>query len=250
MLAKDTATMREWIRAHVAPSVRDVVAKCEKYEPLVAKFSVAGLFQQISARICVAEPEGQNNPVRAALQITSERLHEATDRVWAQIAKSLAAECSSCLSAVQNIAVNYRMTRKPAPTTPSTYVENIMAPAKRFLEKHSAAEYPPFLPAIVDSVCAQYLTSVASLLETVRRMDTVIQRRVRAKKPEDSAADTSSSSASKRAATSDSDKVLLQLYLDISRFGDDVRSLGLDPLEFEGFRALKGEVSVAEDFIQ
>lgn len=149
---------------------------------------------------------------------------------------------------MQNIAVNYRMTRKPAPTAPSNYVEHITGPVKRFLSEHSADEYAPFLPTVVDKLSAQYLASVASLLETVRRMDTVIQRRVRNKKADENSSDHPHSS--RRAATSDSDKIMLQLYLDIVKFGEEVRSFGLDPLEFEGFRALKSEVSVAEDFMR
>ena len=189
--------------------------------------------------------EHNESPVRSALHITERNLGGAMDHVWVQIVAVLVSDCSQALSAVQNIAVNYRMTRKPPPKQHSSYVDNLLAPLKRFMSEHSSTEIANFTSLVVEGVCSQYLSSVASLLETARKMDTVIQRRTKGKRPEDE----SSNAADKRAATSDSDKILLQLFLDIVRFGDDIQGVGLDPMVFEGYRLLKSEVSVAEQFV-
>jgi hypothetical protein len=59
----------------------------------------------------------------------SNKLRLTRSTVWLQLSALLCTECKKALSAVKSAVVSkYRMTNKPAPETPSAYVETILQP--------------------------------------------------------------------------------------------------------------------------
>jgi hypothetical protein len=53
-----------------------------------------------------------------------------------------------------------------------------------------------------------------------------------------------------RKASTDPEKIYLQLFLDVCRYGADVQSLGVDPQALEAFRALQRDVAPGERFLE
>jgi hypothetical protein len=70
---------------------------------------------------------------------------------------------------------------------------------------------------VIQAILVQYHEQVTSLLATVRQMDSALQRR--AVKPR-----TGDAGATAATALSDSDKIILQLRLDIESFGEDINT--------------------------
>lgn len=58
--------------------------------------------------------------------------HSSITRLWQGVCQSLASQCASQLQAVKGITATYRMTNKPPPTQPSTFVATIFAPLRDF----------------------------------------------------------------------------------------------------------------------
>ena len=76
------------------------------------------------------------------------------------------------------------------------------------------------MPDLVDAVAESFLAQVQVLMETVRQMDTALQRRSKLR-----ASATFSSDQSPMASMSDSDKITLQLLLDADAFEKEVLQL-------------------------
>ena len=143
------------------------------------------------------------------------------------------------------VVSKYRMTNKPAPETPSAYVETILAPLRKFLGRFSsvvgrvlsatAAGAPAeealaaWQRALVEDVSSSFSEQVSALIETVKQMDSTLQRRSKLQQ----------TSAASTAAMSDSEKIALQIKLDIEAYGRDIQSFGLDLSQLQAFCTLK-----------
>ena len=104
-----------------------------------------------------------------------------------------------------------------------------------------SADVASWLPNVVTAVSDSYLQVIQTLMETVRQMDTALQRRskLRANTPQQAVAST--------ASMSDSEKITLQLYLDMTALCDEIRGwqIALPP----AFAVLSEELADAERFV-
>jgi hypothetical protein len=97
---------------------------------------------------------------------------------------------------------------------------------------------------VVEDVCSGFLQQVQGLMETVKQMDSALQRRSKLR-----------AAASAGGMMTDSEKIQLQLYLDVQAFGGAIKALCLgitDPFKDErvaSFQALFAEVSSAEKLL-
>jgi hypothetical protein len=170
-------------------------------------------------------------------------LAQLRNSVLLKIQTNIAAECKALLSAgganvagpIRAIASRYRMTNKPAPDTPSPYVETVLRPLKTFLKKHSAmldlvltagdgasTQYLQWVRVILEASSQTFALQVQSLMETVRTMDSSLQsRRKMLQLGEGSGA----------GSMTDSEKISLQVQLDVNAYAADVYAVmaGLDP---------------------
>ncbi|KAI9922557.1 hypothetical protein PsorP6_002645 [Peronosclerospora sorghi] len=107
----------------------------------------------------------------------------------------------------------YQMTNKPPPTSPSTYVANIVRPMQDFLEKwgvhFDTAKRQQLLQAIVDDVCVMYSTLSSDLLRSALELEESLKSRKLHR---------AASSLSGDKAVSDSEKMRMQLRLDLEEF--------------------------------
>ena len=166
-------------------------------------------------------------------------LRRLRSAVLGRLQSMLAYECKSLLSSgganvagpVRAIASRYRMTNKPSPEAPSAYVETVLRPLKAFLKKHSAmlarvllfndsvdlsAMTTPlqWTQGVLDSISQTFTLHVQSLLETVRAMDSTLQSRRKILQLGEGTG-----------AMSDSEKISLQVQLDVKAYAVDIHAL-------------------------
>ncbi|KAL7580837.1 hypothetical protein ACA910_001110 [Epithemia clementina (nom. ined.)] len=168
--------------------------------------------------------------VSSVLEEASSQIHPVIDKSWNEIiVKLVTAKCSGPLSAVKGVAVMYRMTNRPPPTQPSSFVGTIFRPLNDF-SRSFRNRTPEMIGAkwkqqIVVTVSDRYAAAVDELLTTVQRTEVALKNR-----------------KARRIAAggmSDGEKLKLQLYLDYKCFSQSVRDVGVDPATVIGLSKLK-----------
>jgi hypothetical protein len=95
----------------------------------------------------------------------------------------------------------------------------------------------PIVVAVVDA----YLQQVQSLMETVRQMDSALQRRSKLRAP-------AAPTVGVAVVMGDSDKITLQLLLDARALGEDMQELGVSQIP-PSYAVLLEELIDAERFL-
>jgi hypothetical protein len=128
------------------------------------------------------------------------------------------------LAAIRSITAAYRMTNKPAPRAASAYVARVLQPLERFLNADAtAAIQTATRRAWVERAAAEITDAFAAnaneLLATVQRSEDFLRRIVKK---------TTGTSETGASDLSDTDKIALQIFLDVAAYRDGLGSLGLD----------------------
>ena len=162
-----------------------------------------------------------------------------TTVLWAAVTQSVVAECKKPLTSIKGIAGKYRMTNKPAPSQASPYVESVLAPLRTLCQ----GSLEPIIAAITESfgsdttrwctevaelVAAAMQDQVTSLLDTVKSMDSALQRRAKIR-----------TTTGGDGVLTDSDKIAMQLRLDIQAFGEEMKTLKITPSAIASFVSLQ-----------
>lgn len=141
------------------------------------------------------------------------------------ISDCLTRACVENLQPLRGILATYRMSSKPSPTTNSPFVPKILRPLKLFLQEHRGR--------VDNQVCAEISTAVAEgtgtkyhematdLISSNKKSEETLRRLNIGRSMAADASGTGSSSTT--------DKVSMQLYLDVAKFKDDIEELGIDP---------------------
>ena len=96
---------------------------------------------------------------------------------------------------------------------------------------------------ILEDITAYFYEQVKTLMETVRQMESALQRRSKLRSGA-SATVAVVGTPNSSSALSDSEKISLQLQLDVDGYGVEIRSKLLrDPMSIESYRLLAKEVS-------
>jgi len=165
-------------------------------------------------------------------KILRRRLEMTRDAVWNKVCSLLSTECKKSLVSVKAIAGKYRMTNKPPPDSASPYVENIVLPLRSFIAQHKTL-IQPFAPqgewscSLLEDIASSFLVQVQSLMETVKQMDNALQRRSKIR-----------TAGTNTNTMTDSDKIALQVSLDVKAFGLELKSLGVEPDNSKAFTEL------------
>ncbi|CAI5736488.1 unnamed protein product [Peronospora farinosa] len=152
-------------------------------------------------------------------------LAELETSCWSAAVTMVAADCKKVLPAIRTVKGQYQMTNKPPPTTPSTYVPSIIRPMQEFLEKwgvhFDASKRQNFLQAIVEDVCTIYSTLSSELLRSAAELEESLKSRKLQRH-------SGSHSALANDAVSDTEKMRMQLLLDLEEIQRELTVLGLD----------------------
>jgi len=170
--------------------------------------------------------------VTSGLHNAQERFSAAFDSVREQIVAMIAQDCCVHLQTVAGIKKNFQMTGRKPPSTASAYVANILQPLKSALDDN-ASKIPENSPArlsvayrkqlcleVGEAVTARFLIAVKELLSMVQRTEASLNslKRLQGQKAYQSLGDT----------MSDSDKIRLQVFLDVKEFRQRVALFGVE----------------------
>ena len=195
----------------------------------------------------------ESGAVQSVVEETCNKLRGSALAVWKHVVTLLLIECRGQLAAVRAVAGRYRMTNRAAPTSPSAYVETVLAPMKTFITRYgeTTATIAPRGPTkestrgwdgdLIEEVTSSFLLNVNSVLETARQMDSALSRR--AKATAKASADGSGGTA---AAASDSDKIHIQLSLDVHAYERAITALGVNSARVPSLAALRNAVERKE----
>jgi len=110
-------------------------------------------------------------------------------------------------------------------------------------EKDFASTAANWQASIVEDVTSHYLEQVKALMETVKQMDSTLMRR---SKIRPTAASSSATGNAGSSNLSDSEKIYLQVTLDIDAYGREVEQLGVDASLLKELRELKNDITATQ----
>lgn len=139
------------------------------------------------------------------------------------ISDSLSRSCSENLQPLRGILATYRMSSKPAPTSHSPFVPKVLRPLKSFLNEQrsclSAEACSEISAVVAEATTAKYYDMATDLLNSNRKSEETLRRLNIGRGGGASGQRTDSGSMT--------DKVSMQLYLDVAKFKDDIDALGV-----------------------
>lgn len=165
-----------------------------------------------------------------ALDSLESAFAEATDQYSSllpelsrSISDSLARSCMENLQPLRGILATYRMSSKQAPSTHSSFVPKILRPLKVFLKENEESielsERVKVATLVSEQTSAEYFNMATDLLQRNKSSEATLRRLNIGR----SGALASSGSS----AVSVIDKISMQLYLDVAKFMDDIKALGV-----------------------
>ncbi|KAF4138003.1 hypothetical protein GN958_ATG12956 [Phytophthora infestans] len=167
-------------------------------------------------------------------------LAELEASCWSTAVTMVATDCKKVLPAIRTVKGQYQMTNKPPPTAPSTYVSNIIRPMQEFLEKwgvhFDAAKRQQLLQAIVEDVCDVYSSLSSELLRSALELEESLKSRKLQRH-------SGSSSTLTNNAVSDTEKMRMQLLLDLQEIQREAAALGLDVTLCSGLQTAIAKLS-------
>ncbi|WCJ36242.1 Conserved oligomeric Golgi complex subunit 2 [Euphorbia peplus] len=155
------------------------------------------------------------------------------------IIEALVEKAVEDLRQVKGITATYRMTNKPLPVRHSPYVSGVLRPLKAFLEGDRAITYltketrNKLLLGAATEITGRYYELAAELVSVARKTESSLQRiRQGAQRRAGASSDVSDHSFS------DTDKICMQLFLDIQEYGRNLAGLGVDAANIPAYRSL------------
>ncbi|KAF8390622.1 hypothetical protein HHK36_025149 [Tetracentron sinense] len=143
------------------------------------------------------------------------------------------------LRQLKGITATYRLTNKPLPVRHSPYVSGVLRPLKAFLDGERAAMYltkeakNELLQGAVEEITGRYYELAADLVNVSRKTESSLQRiRQGAQRRGTASSDVSDHNLS------NTDKICMQLFLDIQEYGRNLSALGIAAENIPAFRSL------------
>lgn len=165
-----------------------------------------------------------------ALDSVETAFAEATDQYSSllpelsrSISDSLAKSCMDNLQPLRGILATYRMSSKQAPSTHSSFAPKILRPLKVFLNENEDAmdqvERAKIATAVSEQTSAEYFNMATDLLQRNKSSEETLRRL--------NIGRSGALAGSGSGAVSVIEKISMQLYLDVAKFMDDVKALGV-----------------------
>ncbi|KAK4414140.1 Conserved oligomeric Golgi complex subunit [Sesamum alatum] len=159
--------------------------------------------------------------------------------VMNSIVETIVEKCVEDLRQMKGITATYRMTNKPLPVRHSPYVSSVLRPLKAFLDGERAARYltselrKELVQSAAVEITRRYYELAADLVSVARKTESSLQKiRLGAQRRAGATSDVSDQNVS------DTDKMCMQLFLDIQEYGRNLASLGVDAADIPAYRSL------------
>jgi hypothetical protein len=149
-------------------------------------------------------------------------------------------ECSEILVLLRGITATYRMTNRQIPIKPSPFAPKITQPLLKFIQNTSSINYlsskkqQEWIYFILENLTIKFFEMTNELLSTLHSTDAVIAKF------------TKKSQISKNITLSDTDKIYVQLYLDVNEFQSQLVKFGIQTNNFQAFQNLFNFVSIGK----
>lgn len=229
LLAADLLAFKDWLRDCLSQSLAKAIMSDNK----IADLAMENVHTQLQSSIL--------HHVNA--------LTTVCHGVWVRAVSIVGMESKRNLGGVKVITGKYRMTNKPPPDSASAYVETVLQPLKLFMSNSNLnrlldigvvdLDLSNWKGQFLDDITSYYLQQVQLLMETVKQMDSALQRRNKTR--------STSNMTNLGMGMSDSDKISLQVYLDVIAYGKEVREvLGENILDdLQSWKSLLNELQDA-----
>ncbi|XVE65929.1 hypothetical protein DITRI_Ditri08aG0039200 [Diplodiscus trichospermus] len=177
--------------------------------------------------------------VKQSIMYSGKPLDDLLPLVIDTIKEALVQKSVEDLRQLKGITATYRMTNKPLPVRHSPYVPGVLRLLKTFLDGERAAKYLTndarnnlLLGAATDITC-RYYDLAADLVSVARKTESSLQRiRQGAQRRAGASSDVSDHNVS------DTDKICMQLFLDIQEYGRNLAALGVEAADITAYRSL------------
>ncbi|RAL48071.1 hypothetical protein DM860_017862 [Cuscuta australis] len=140
---------------------------------------------------------------------------------------------------LKGITATYRMTNKPLPVKHSPYVSGVLRPLKVFLEGERATRYltkelrNELLQGAAFKITDRFFELASDLANLARKTESSLQKiRLGAQRRAGASSDISDHNIS------DTDKICMQLFLDIQEYARNLSSLGIDAASIPSYCSL------------
>ncbi|KAF5932963.1 hypothetical protein HYC85_029134 [Camellia sinensis] len=159
--------------------------------------------------------------------------------VMNSIIEAVVKKSVEALKQLKGITATYRMTNKPLPVRHSPYVSGVLHPLKAFLDGERANTYlmrdirDELLHGAAFEITGHYHELVADLVSLAKKTDSSLQRiRQGAQRRGGASSDVSENNVS------NTDKICMQLFLDIQEYGRNLSALGVEAAKIPAYRSL------------
>ncbi|XP_042015827.1 conserved oligomeric Golgi complex subunit 2-like [Salvia splendens] len=192
---------------------------------------VLGLLKSCSAEVL--------DLVKQSILQGSDSLKVLQTPVINSIVEALVERSVEDLRQLKGITATFRMTNKPLPVRHSPYVSGVLRPLKLFLEGEQAATYlttehrEELLQGTASEITRRYYELASDLVSVARKTESSLQKiRLGAQRRAGASSDVSDNNIS------DTDKICMQLFLDIQEYGRNLALLGVDATSIPAYRSL------------
>ncbi|KAI9108755.1 hypothetical protein K1719_020060 [Acacia pycnantha] len=178
--------------------------------------------------------------VRQSILQCGQSLKDLEPLVIKTVVESLVEKSVEDLRQMKGITATYRMTNKPLPVRHSPYVSGVLRPLKAFLDGERAATYlasearNKVLVGAATEITDRYYELAADLVNVARKTESSLQR-IR-QGAQQRRGGTSSDVSDHN--VSDTDKICMQLFLDIQEYARNLSALGVDAVIIPSYRSL------------
>ncbi|TVU44165.1 hypothetical protein EJB05_03600 [Eragrostis curvula] len=218
----------EW--ALSVPIIHDVHA-------VIAELSESGNFIGHVNQLLASCPAEVLNLVKQSILQAVEPLKEILPAIMNVMIGVIVKKSNEDLKHLKGITATYRMSNK-LPVRHSPYVSGILHPLKVFLEGErihylSEDDKIKLCRGSTDKITASYYEMVSEVVNVARKTESSLQRlRQGAQRRVGASTDASDN------VISDTDKICMQLFLDIQEYARNLRAIGIDAREIDSYKAL------------
>ncbi|KAJ0755216.1 putative oligomeric Golgi complex, subunit 2 [Helianthus annuus] len=180
--------------------------------------------------------------VKNSISQGGKSLKDLVPSVIDSIVDTLVDKSNEELKQLHGIVAAYRMTKKPPPVRHSHYVSGVLRPLKVFLDGERATTYltedvkGKLVQGAAFKITGRYHEMAADIVNTARKTETSLQRiRLGAQRRAGASSDVSDVSDHN---VSDTEKICMQLFLDIQEYGRNLATLEVEAAKIPAYCSL------------
>ncbi|XP_020206306.1 conserved oligomeric Golgi complex subunit 2 [Cajanus cajan] len=177
--------------------------------------------------------------IRQSILLSGQSLKSLEPFVIKAVVESLVEKSVEDLRQMKGITATYRMTNKPLPVRHSPYVSGVLRPLKAFLDGERATRFlasetrNEILLYAATEITDRYHELAADLVSVARKTESSLQKiRQSAQRRAGASSDISDNNVS------DTDKICMQLFLDIQEYARNLSALGIEAVNIASYRSL------------